>query len=121
MKRLRVCPGTGPTGGFPNKSIHEENIGDMKLIVDGVIANGINYIVYHIMPYHRKYYASIHVQRDCAFNNCLLNLNKYIAKLCEFMRKGESYHCLAIYLQFEDNIVKRRLQSDECTPGVDKY
>ena len=56
------CPGPGPHQG-------EERLTDLKLIADGLIANGVNQIVWHGMPYNppggdQRFYATTHVGPD---------------------------------------------------------
>lgn len=108
--------------GFPNNNMFKEDIIDMKLLADGIIGNGVNQIIYHGMPFKgSNFYAGIYVQDDCNFVKDLPLFNKYLSKVCNVMRSGYSYHQIAIYVPFEDNIILDKLPDDKCVPGASYY
>ncbi|MBE0644328.1 MAG: hypothetical protein IH600_09640 [Bacteroidetes bacterium] len=93
-------PGPGPHQG-------EERVDDMKLLADAMFAHGVNWIVWHGMPFnppdrHEKFYASVHVGPDASFAAALPAFNSYLTEVSSFMRKGHSYSDVAVYLPLED-------------------
>lgn len=89
--------------GFPDKCIEREDVRDLKLLADAVLAHGVNAMVYHGMPYEGgRFYASIHVQQGCVLEPDLPALNGYLTNMCAEMQRGKNYHLLAVYYPFED-------------------
>ena len=84
-----------------------EQVADLKLLADAVMANGVNQIVWHGMPYNgagcqHEFYASVHVGPDCAFVAELPAFNAYLEKVCGVMQSGRTVSELAVYLPNED-------------------
>jgi hypothetical protein len=95
-----ACPGPGPHQG-------REQLGDLKLIADGLFANGVNAIVWHGMPYNppggsNRFYATTHVGPDCAFAGQLRPFNAYLEQVSAALRRGRTYADVAVYLPLED-------------------
>lgn len=93
-------PGPGP---FQK----QEQLGDLKLLADALVANGVNLIFWHGMPYNppggnNEFYASVHVGPDSPFAADLPAFNKYLTDICTVMQRGVNRSDLAIYLPLED-------------------
>ena len=98
-----------PSGGFqlPRWLLKKEEPADLKLLVDGLFANGINQVVWHGMPFNppkgeTEFYALVHVGPDGTLARHLPEFNRYMEKVCSFMRLGRTCCRLAIYLPNED-------------------
>jgi hypothetical protein len=94
------CPGPGPHQG-------EERLEELKLIADGLMANGVNQIVWHGMPYNppggsRRFYATTHVGPDSPLANDFAPFNAYMTQVCTALRRGQTYTGVAVYLPLED-------------------
>lgn len=93
-------PGPGP---FQK----QEQLGDLKLLADALVANGVNLIFWHGMPYNppggkNEFYATVHVGPDSPFAAELPVFNKYLTDVCAVMQRGASRSDLAVYLPLED-------------------
>ena len=111
-------PGPGPA-----PHIKRENAADIKLLADGLFANGVNMIVWHGMPYNppggnNEFYASVHVGPDGAFAGELPALNAYMEKVSDFLRRGRRYTDIAVYLPLEDNLMKNLLPEEMRRPSA---
>jgi hypothetical protein len=100
-----------------------EQIADLKLLADAIMAHGVNQIVWHGMPYNRpggtnELYASVHVGRDAAFAPELPFFNEYLESVCGMLRHGRPYTNLAVYLPIEDALLQDRIPEDRRTPGA---
>jgi hypothetical protein len=108
---------------LPRWLLKKEYPADLKLLVDGLIANGINHVVWHGMPYNppggdNEFYASVHVGPDGALAKHLPGFNRYLEKVCTVMKLGRTYCSLALYLPNEDQWMRRRLPEELRTPGA---
>ncbi|MBN2620234.1 hypothetical protein JXB22_04005 [candidate division WOR-3 bacterium] len=109
-------PGPGP---FQKK----EQIADMKLLADGLFANGVNMIVWHGMPYNpphgsNQFYASVHVGPDSSFASDIPGFNEYLEKVSALMRAGQTYTDIAVYLPREDNWMRGEVPEDKKRPSA---
>jgi hypothetical protein len=100
-----------------------EQVADLKLLADAVVANGVNQIVWHGMPYngagcHHEFYASVHVGRECAFVAELPAFNAYLEQVCGLMQSGQTVSELAVYLPNEDMWMLDRMPRELRTPGA---
>jgi hypothetical protein len=100
-----------------------EQVADLKLLADAVIASGVNQIVWHGMPYnaagcHHEFYASVHVGPDCAFVAELPAFNAYLEKVCGLMQSGRTVSELAVYLPNEDMWMRDAMPRELRTPGA---
>jgi hypothetical protein len=100
-------PGPGPHQG-------QEQIADIKLVADALFANGVNFIIWHGMPYNppgggNRFYASTHVGPDSSFAAELPEFNRYLEQVSTIMRQGRTYADVAVYLPLEDNWMRGRL------------
>lgn len=111
-------PGPGPYQGH-------EQIADIKLLADSLFSNGVNFIIWHGMPYNpagknNRFYASVHVSPDSSFAKNLPDFNHYLKNLSCHLKKGKTFSELAFYLPIEDNWMKNELPEEMKTPGA-KY
>lgn len=87
----------------------QEQIADMRLIADALFANGVNQIIWHGMPYNKKgdqsnyFYASVHVGPEAFFKEQLKDFNQYMTTVSNYMKKGNVYSDVALYLPLEDS------------------
>lgn len=94
--------------GWPRDYMLEEQSADIKLIADALFANGINHIIWHGRPHNPKnsdtvrFYATTHVGPSSHFAEELPQLNQYFEKVSRFMKKGDKYSQVAVYLPTED-------------------
>ena len=99
-------PGPGPHQGA-------ERIGDILLLGEALVANGVNHLIWHGMPLRPEppaaagetahwFYASVHLGPDAAFVDDLAGCNAYLRRICEAMRLGAPYTDVAVYLPLED-------------------
>jgi len=111
--------------GFNKKIAGKEQILDLKLLFDAVLANGINQIVWHGMPYNpineptHKFFASVHVGPDANFAGHLPKFNEYMSTTCSLMRLGINAHRMAVYLPNEDMMMLGELpEAQQKRPGA---
>jgi len=110
----------------PYRYWRREQAADLKLLADAVVANGVNQIVWHGMPYNppggkQEFYASVHVGPDASFADEIPKLNRYLETVCGLMQRGHTESQLAIYLPNEDNWMLDRLPKERCTPGASHW
>lgn len=97
--------------GFPGTYLREEQTADLKLLADALFAQGVNQVFYHGMPYNKAgsdsmdFFATVYVGPNGSLTGELPDFNAYMAKVCEHMRKGQTYSELAVYVPFEDKIM----------------
>lgn len=104
--------------GWPGPGQHqrEEKTGDLKLLADAMLANGINKIIWHGMPYNpeggkNSFYASVHVGPDASFAGDLPALNGYMRKISDFLLEGKPYFQCAVMLPVEDAWMEGELEN----------
>lgn len=107
----------------PQRLWKRETVGDLKLLADAVLANGVNQIVWHGMPYATagrtsEFYASVHVGPDSPFVADLPTFNRYLETVCGLMRLGRVQSDLAAWLPLEDNWMAGRVPESERTPAA---
>jgi hypothetical protein len=112
-------PGPGP---FQKK----EQIADLKLLADGLFANGVNMIVWHGMPYNpphgnNEFYASVHVGPNSNFASDIPGFNEYLENISTLMREGHTYTDIAVYLPREDNWMRGEVPEDKKRPSARYY
>lgn len=109
-------PGPGP---YQEK----EQLADLKLLADAMFANGINFIIWHGMPYNppggkNRFYATVHTGPDCNFAKELPDFNQYLEKVSNLMRAGRPYGQIGVYLPLEDNWIKNELPEELQRPSA---
>lgn len=98
--------------GFPGTHMREEQVADLKMIVDALLANGINMFVYHGMPYNtingdtNDFFATTYFGPGSTLEKELIGLNQYVENITTHMRKGTTYSDVAIYIPYEDALMK---------------
>jgi hypothetical protein len=112
--------------GFPAVHVRRELISDLKLLADAVLAQGVNQVVWHGMPYNppggsNAFFATTHVGPDAAFVAEIPAFNAYLTTACSWMRGGRTYSRLAVYLPLEDNRMRDRLPRALRTPAAQYY
>lgn len=94
--------------GWPRDHLGEEQTADLKLVADAVFANGVNHIVWHGKPLNPrgsdsvKFYASVHIGSSGSLAPEIPAFNRYLEKVSSYMKRGESYGDVAVYLPTED-------------------
>ncbi len=102
----------------------KERLGDLKLLADSLFAQGVNQIVWHGMPFQPdgdtgvEFYAAVHVGSDSPFAPSLPVFNAYLEQVSAYMKAGEAYGGLGVYLPYEDALVQDRIPEEERTPGA---
>ncbi len=101
-----------------------EVLGDLKLLADSLFANGVNQIIWHGMPFQPEgngevqFYASVHVGPDSPFVQMLPTFNGYLEQVSAYMKEGEVYNCVGVYLPWEDGLMQDRIPEEERVPGA---
>ena len=119
---------------WPGPGLHqgEERIGDIYLLGDALIANGVNHLIWHGTPLRssgltpeqqrsRWFYASVHIGPDAAFADELPACNEYFAEVCAAMREGHPYTDVAVYLPLEDKRMLGKLPEENRKPSGDYH
>ncbi len=109
----------------PGQHQGEEKWEDIRLLGDALLANGVNLLVWHGMPFQRgdrpqAFYASVHVGPDSAFAAELPRLNAYFSRVSRLMQEGSSYSRLAVYVPLEDTLRQGELPDELKRPSA-KY
>ncbi len=98
--------------GWPADYLRKEQTADLKLVADALFANGINHIIWHGKPHNPanqdtvSFYASTHTGPSAHFADELPLFNGYLEKISGYMKKGNKYSDIAVYLPTEDAWVK---------------
>ena len=108
----------------PGPHLGEELWSDIVFLAHALYANGINHIIWHGMPYNPpnrgdRFYASIHVGPDSSFVDQIPGMNAQFTFLSEQMRRGASFSKAAVYLPFEDGMMKGRLPANLRRPSAE--
>ncbi len=94
--------------GWPGHYLRDEQTADLKLVADALFANGINHIVWHGKPHNPKnydsvsFYATTHVGPAGSLAEEIPEFNNYLSKVSSYMKKGNTYSDIAVYLPAED-------------------
>jgi hypothetical protein len=112
----RRWPGPGQHQG-------EERLVDLKLLADALFANGVNFIIWHGMPFNpegggNRFYASVHVGPDSAFAAQLPSFNRYMEQISTVLRRGKPYTDIAVNLPLEDNWMRHELPPEQRRPSA---
>jgi hypothetical protein len=104
--------------GFPNTYLRKEQTADLKMVADAMFANGVNHHVYIGMPYNPKGSDTIDFFATCYFGpggsltEELPALNAYVDKVSGLMQKGKTYSDVAVYIPYEDGVMKGPLPKE---------
>jgi hypothetical protein len=109
------CPGPGPYQ-------KAERLADLKLVADALLANGVNQIVWHGMPYNpaggdNRFYATTHVGPDSPWAARIPAFNRYLEQACAALRRGRPYTDVAVYLPLEDAWIANELPPELQKPS----
>jgi hypothetical protein len=94
--------------GWPRDYIREEQTADLKLVADALFANGINQIIWHGKAHNPagydtvNFYATTHIGNNGSLAAELPQFNKYLELVSDYMKKGNTYTDIAVYLPAED-------------------
>jgi hypothetical protein len=94
--------------GWPRDYIREEQTSDLKLVADALFANGINQIIWHGKAHNPagydtvNFYATTHIGKDGSLAEELPQFNRYLELVSGYMKKGNTYSDIAVYLPTED-------------------
>lgn len=95
--------------GWPDDYIREEQTADLKLVADALFANGINHIIWHGKAHNPKdqdsvsFYATTHIGDKGNLEPELLSFNRYLETVSDYMKRGNTYSDIAVYLPVEDS------------------
>lgn len=98
--------------GFPGTYLREEQTADLKMVADALFAQGVNQHFYHGMPYNpqgsdsNEFFATTYFGPGGNLEPELPAFNSYIEKVSGIMQKGKTYSDLAVYLPYEDGVMK---------------
>lgn len=98
--------------GFPATYLREEQTADLKMVADAMFAQGVNQHVYHGMPFNPKgadtidFFATTYFGPGGSLEEELASFNQYIANVSEVMKKGRTYTDVAVYIPYEDGVMK---------------
>lgn len=98
--------------GFPATYLRQEQIADLKMVADAMFANGVNHHFYHGFPYNPKgidsidFFATTYFGPGGSLEPDLQSFNQYIEKVSSIMRRGKTYSDVAVYIPYEDGIMK---------------
>lgn len=98
--------------GFPSTYIGQEQTADLKMVADAMFAHGVNHHVYHGMPYNPKgsdtvtFFATTYFGPGGSLEPELPAFNSYIEKVSGLMKKGRTYSDVAVYIPYEDGVMK---------------
>ena len=108
--------------------LHKEQVADLKLLADGLFAQGINQIIWHGMAFNPpsdidrcEFYASVHVGPNSAFQDQLPAFNGYLTRVSNFLKRGRTLSRIAVYLPNEDEIIRGELSPEDRVPGSEDY
>jgi len=108
--------------GFPREHMREEKVTDLKIVADALFTHGVNQIIWHGTPYNTigsdsiSFYATVHVGKAGALSPHLASFNEYLRVVSEYMRRGEVYSDLAIYLPLEDSWIAGEMPKEKQLP-----
>lgn len=98
--------------GFPATYLRQEQTADLKMVADALFAQGVNHHVYHGMPYNPKgsdsieFFATTYFGPNGSLTPELPAFNAYIEKVSGVLRKGKTYTDVAVYIPYEDGVMK---------------
>ena len=98
--------------GFPATYLRKEQTADLKMVADAMFAQGVNHHVYHGMPYNPlgvdsiDFFATTYFGPGGSLTPELPAFNAYMEKVSGIMETGKSYSDVAIYIPYEDGVMK---------------
>ena len=97
----------------------EDVVSNLKMVVDALFANGVNQIIWHGKPFNPKgedtikFYASVHIGQSSPMADEIPAFNNYMEKVSSFMKEGETYSRVAVYLPLEDSWTTGKLPREK--------
>jgi hypothetical protein len=98
--------------GFPATYLRQEQTADLKLVADALFAQGVNHHFYHGMPYNPRgsdtvtFFATTYFGPGGSLSPELPAFNAYVARVSDIMRQGKTYSDVAVYVPYEDGVMK---------------
>ncbi|MEP6794380.1 MAG: glycosyl hydrolase, partial [Saprospiraceae bacterium] len=98
--------------GFPATYLRQEQSADLKMVADALFAEGVNHLIYHGTPYNPKgsdtidFFATTYFGPGGNLTPELPAFNAYIEKVSGIMEKGKTYTDVAVYIPYEDEVMK---------------
>lgn len=98
--------------GFPGTYLRQEQTADVKMIADAMFAQGVNQLIYHGTPYNKigsdtiEFFGTTYFGPNGSLTPELPALNSYVEKVSNYLRKGETYTDVAVYIPYEDGVMK---------------
>ena len=110
----------------PDTYQFREEVGDLKLVADALLAHGVNQFCWHGMPFtpdgtqrDAHFYASVHVGRnEGALSQAAKGLNAYLERVSLLMKRGRTYSDVAVWLPLEDGRMELDYPPERQIPGA---
>lgn len=98
--------------GFPATYLRQEQTADLKMVADAMFAHGVNQHFYHGTPYNPigsdtiEFFATTYFGPGGSLEPEMPAFNAYVEKVSGFMQKGKTYSDVAVYIPYEDGVMK---------------
>jgi hypothetical protein len=108
--------------GWPREHMREEKVTDLKIVADALFTHGVNQVIWHGTPYNTNgsdsvsFYATVHVGRAGALSGHLPAFNRYLSTVSDYMRRGDPYSDVAVYLPLEDAWIAGEMPKEKQLP-----
>jgi alpha-L-rhamnosidase len=105
--------------GFKATYLRREQTADLKMVADALFAQGVNQHFYHGMPYNPKgsdtieFFATTYFGPGGSLSPELPAFNSYMEKVSGILQKGKTYSDVAIYVPYEDAVMKGALPQEK--------
>ncbi len=104
--------------GFPSTYLRKEQTADLKMVADALFAEGVNHHFYHGMPYNPQgsdtieFFATTYFGPGGSLTEELPAFNNYMAQVSGQMQRGKTYSDIAVYIPYEDGVMKGALPEE---------
>lgn len=104
--------------GFPSTYLRKEQTADLKMVADALFAEGVNQHFYHGMPYNPEgsdsleFFATTYFGPGGSLTEELPAFNNYMGKVSGLMQQGKTYSDVAVYIPYEDGVMKGALPKE---------
>jgi len=105
--------------GFPSTYLRKEQTADLKMAADAMFAQGVNHHFYHGMPYNPigsdsiEFFATTYFGPGGSLTPELPAFNSYMEKVSSILLKGKTYSDVAVYVPYEDGVMKGALPKEK--------
>ncbi len=105
--------------GWPADYMRIEQTADLKLVCDAVFANGVNHIIWHGKAHNKEgednvnFYATTHIGDNSQLEPELKEFNAYLEKVSTYLKKGQTYGDVAVYLPTEDSWTNGKMPKEK--------